>query len=78
MVALQFKIQFYQKGTRNVKVQGVDGEKESNFYTKLRELMAYKSKVKKSETVTKPALTKTSRRYWSSHYHYRKKLRLKK
>ena len=43
------------KGTRNVKVQGVDGEKEVTYtVTKADGLQV--SKVKKSETVTKPAV----------------------
>ena len=43
------------KGTRNVKVQGVDGEKEVT-YTVTKEDGVQVSKVKKSETVTKPAV----------------------
>ena len=43
------------KGTRNVKVQGVDGEKEVTYaVTKADGVQV--SKVKKSETVTKPAV----------------------
>ena len=43
------------KGTRNVKVQGVDGEKEVT-YTVTKADGQEVSKVKKSETVTKPAV----------------------
>ena len=43
------------KGTRNVKVQGVDGEKEVT-YTVTKADGIQVSKVKKSETVTKPAV----------------------
>ena len=43
------------KGTRNVKVQGVDGEKEVT-YTVTKADGVQVSKVKKSETVTKPAV----------------------
>ena len=43
------------KGTRNTKVQGVDGEKEVT-YTVTKEDGVQVSKVKKSETVTKPAV----------------------
>ena len=43
------------KGTRNTKVQGVDGEKEVT-YTVTKEDGKVVSKVKKSETVTKPAV----------------------
>ena len=43
------------KGTRNIKVQGVDGEKEVT-YTVTKEDGKVVSKVKKSETVTKPAV----------------------
>ena len=43
------------KGTRNLKVQGVDGEKEVT-YTVTKEDGKVVSKVKKSETVTKPAV----------------------
>ena len=43
------------KGTRNVKVQGVDGEKEVT-YTVTKEDGKVVSKVKKSEKVTKPAV----------------------
>ena len=43
------------KGTRNVKVQGVDGEKEV-AYTVTKADGQEVSKVKKSETVTKPAV----------------------
>ncbi|KJU97530.1 G5 domain-containing protein [Streptococcus gordonii] len=43
------------KGTRNVKVQGVDGEKEVT-YTVTKADGHEVSKVKKSETVTKPAV----------------------
>ena len=43
------------KGTRNVKVQGVDGEKEVT-YTVTKADGIEVSKVKKSETVTKPAV----------------------
>ena len=43
------------KGTRNVKVQGVDGEKEVT-YTVTKEDGVQVSKVKKSEKVTKPAV----------------------
>jgi len=43
------------KGTRNTKVQGVDGEKEVT-YTVTKADGVQVSKVKKSETVTKPAV----------------------
>ncbi|WP_211258390.1 G5 domain-containing protein, partial [Streptococcus gordonii] len=43
------------KGTRNTKVQGVDGEKEVT-YTVTKEDGVQVSKVKKSEKVTKPAV----------------------
>ena len=43
------------KGTRNIKVQGVDGEKEVT-YTVTKADGVQVSKVKKSETVTKPAV----------------------
>ena len=43
------------KGTRNVKVQGVDGEKEVT-YTVTKADGVQVSKIKKSETVTKPAV----------------------
>ena len=43
------------KGTRNLKVQGVDGEKEVT-YTVTKADGVQVSKVKKSETVTKPAV----------------------
>ncbi|WP_201785213.1 G5 domain-containing protein, partial [Streptococcus gordonii] len=42
-------------GTRNTKVQGVDGEKEVT-YTVTKEDGVQVSKVKKSEKVTKPAV----------------------